>query len=259
MISHKYNASKSSIYKIVKEIKLWINGDYKKIQQNNNKKFISNEEQQFIKEYVNPPQMPLTIQSINERMNQHFGIKNRKREIKEYLKKSLHYSYKKGGATTFKGGTKKTKYLQSIFSSRVLLEILRGKLIINVDEWVFNRDLKRLYSWLPKGVTNSIICSIATGRWSMISAILSNGEFLCIIVEDTGNSKRFCDFLCILWYAIEFLKIKLISECILVLDNASTHVSKYSTDIIKYLKINTMFLPAYSPMLAPVELFFRMT
>ena len=45
----------------------------------------------------------------------------------------------------------------------------------------------------------------------------------------------------------------------IVLDKASTHIIKYSTDTIKHLKINIMFLPAYSPKLAPVKLFFRMT
>ena len=59
----------------------------------------------------------------------------------------------------------------------------------------FNRDLKRQYSWLPKGITSFILCTVATGRWSIISAILSNGEFLCLITDDTGNAYKFCDFL----------------------------------------------------------------
>ena len=58
----------------------------------------------------------------------------------------------------------------------------------------FNRYLKRQYSWLPKGITSSIICTVAIGRWSIISAILSNGEFLCLITDDTGNANKFCDF-----------------------------------------------------------------
>ena len=70
----------------------------------------------------------------------------------------------------------------------------------------FNRDLKRQYSWLPKGVKSSIICTVATGIWSMIFAILSNEEFLCLITENTGNAQNFWDFLCILVYAIEIQK-----------------------------------------------------
>ena len=54
----------------------------------------------------------------------------------------------------------------------------------------FNRDLKKQYSWLPRGATNSIINTVTTGRCSMISAIISNGEFLWLIVENTGNSEK---------------------------------------------------------------------
>ena len=52
----------------------------------------------------------------------------------------------------------------------------------------FNRDLKKQYSWLPRGATNSIIYTVTTGRCSMISEIISNGEIICLIVENTGNS-----------------------------------------------------------------------
>ena len=53
---------------------------------------------------------------------------------------------------------------------------------------VFNLALKRNYSWLPVGVTNSIININATGRWSIIAAICSDGEFIIQIVNSTVNS-----------------------------------------------------------------------
>ena len=86
---------------------------------------------------MEPPQKPLTINIINNEITKSFGSKNRKRDIKTYLKKSLNYSYKKGGATTLKGATEKALYFQFIFSSKILCEIMRDKMIINVDEWVF--------------------------------------------------------------------------------------------------------------------------
>ena len=100
------------------------------------------EEKKFIKEFANPPQIPLTIEKINNEINASFGAKDRKRDIKLYMKKQLNYSFKKGSSTTIRGGSKIIKYQQSILSSRVLLDILNNKLIINIDEWVFNRDLK---------------------------------------------------------------------------------------------------------------------
>ena len=114
------------------------------------------------------------------------------------MKNQINYSYKKGSSTTLRGGSKIIKYQQSIFSSRVLADILNNKLIINIDECVFNRDLKKQYSWLPKGITSPIINTIATGRCWMITSILSNGEFLSLIFNNTGNSSKFCDFLWII-------------------------------------------------------------
>ena len=58
----------------------------------------------------------------------------------------------------------------------------------------FNRDLKRQYSWLSKGINSSIICTVTTGRWSIILAILSNGEFHCLITDDTEDKNKFCYF-----------------------------------------------------------------
>ena len=91
----------------------------------------------------------------------------------------------------------------------------------------------------------------------MISAIMSNGDFIWLIINDTGNTKKFWDFLCILYYAINYDNMRNISECVIMLDNASIHCSKGSLKTVEAIGINWLFLPAYSPMLAPVELFFR--
>ena len=58
----------------------------------------------------------------------------------------------------------------------------------------FNRELKNQYYWLPKGLTSSVVSTFVTGRWSMISVIMSNGEFILLIIEDTENTKKFWDF-----------------------------------------------------------------
>ena len=55
----------------------------------------------------------------------------------------------------------------------------------------FNRSLKNQYNWLPKGFTSSIVSIVVTGRCSIISAVLSNGEFILLIVSDTGTATKF--------------------------------------------------------------------
>ena len=196
--------------------------------------------------------------SINEQLNAKFWVKERRREIKSYLKKEMNYSYKKGGSTTYRGGSEEILYQKSISSSRLLIEILSNKLIINIDEWVFNRDLKQSYSWLSRGITSQIINTVVTGRWHIIAAVLSNGEFLSIILNDTGNAEKFSNFLLILRYAIWNTKMKQESDWVIVLDNASIHRSSLALKTTRDIRFNMMCLPTYSPSLAHVELFFRM-
>ena len=119
-ISRKFNASNFFVYKIVKDFKA---KRYFKIDKTiclTNQSKLSLKEMKLIGEYVRPPQIPLTINSINEETGKVFGSKDRKRGIKLYLKNWLNYSYKKGGADTLKRGSLRTKYLQSIFSASAI-------------------------------------------------------------------------------------------------------------------------------------------
>ena len=59
-------------------------------------------------------------------------------------------------------------------------------------------------------------------------------------------------------YAIEFIMMRKLSKWVIILDNASIHWSNSTIKLIKEIEIHCIFLSAYSPMLAPVELFFRM-
>ena len=122
---------------------------------------------------------------------------------------------------------------------------------------LFNRAIKRNYSWLPVGKTSSIINSLTWGSCWIISAVLTNGEFLSIILEDTGKETNFWDFLCILKYAVHYIYMKEESDYIIMWDNASIHCSKLSLKTAKNLNLSIAFLPPYSPFLAPVELFFK--
>ena len=98
---------------------------------------LNTEEQEFIREYVIPPQIPLTIWKLNDQLNAKFELKDRKRDIKLFLKNLLNYSYKKGGSTTIKGGSLQIKIAQSIFSAKILQLIYKDYLIINIDECSF--------------------------------------------------------------------------------------------------------------------------
>ena len=71
---------------------------------------LSQDEKIFVREYIKPPHLPLTISNINEELSRNFGVKNRKSKNKQLYKTNLNYSYKSGGSTTFKGRSERIKY-----------------------------------------------------------------------------------------------------------------------------------------------------
>ena len=134
---NKYKISKSTIYTIARKHRI------NKLKANKlnvsmlKNSILLNEEKDFIKEYVKPPQNPLTIKIINLLLNKKIDVRDRKRDIRNMLKDEFLYSFKKGGSTTIKGGSDITSIQQSIFSSRMLKMICDDYLIINIDECSF--------------------------------------------------------------------------------------------------------------------------
>ena len=53
------------------------------------------------------------------------------------MKELMKYSFKNKCSIILRGGYETIQCQQSNFSSRILLNILNQKLIINIDEWVF--------------------------------------------------------------------------------------------------------------------------
>ena len=190
-------------------------------------------------------------------MNDIFCPKNRKRDIKNYLKNKLNLSYKKGSSTTKSGDSEHTKLLQSIFSDNILDQIYDNKYLVSIDEAWFNRDLKKNYSWLPKGCTGSIINLNTKGFCSIIVALFSNGEYILQIVASTIYQTKFQEFLCIVHFVVKTQMKDDMERIIITLDNASVHTSLNIKRLFEYLNFQTSFLPPYSPKLPTVELFFN--
>ena len=122
----------------------------------------------------------------------------------------------------------------------------------------FNRSLINNYSWLPKGINSSILNINAKGRWSMITAVWWDGEFIVQIFNSTINSQLFQQFLCVLNYALKYEIKNCIQNVIICMDNAAIHTSKSTIKVLSNMKHKTNFFPPYWPHLAPVELFFKL-
>ena len=122
---------------------------------------------------------------------------------------------------------------------------------------LFNKETKQSYSWILKGWTYAVINQTVSGSISMISAFLSNSEFLCSLYHSTVDSFVFCDFVKLLKYSLAKLNIDIKTQVVVVLDYASYHRSAQTIEWFKHHGISVEFLPPYWPNLAPVETLFK--
>ena len=90
-----------------------------------------------INQLVKPPTTPLTIKSISERWNLFDNSNIKPQKLIIFLKEHLKYNFKKGSSTTHTGASPKIHTQQSIFSWRILSNILLNKYIVNIDESSF--------------------------------------------------------------------------------------------------------------------------
>ena len=136
-ISTNYDVPKSTLYYFMKN---WKEND--KLNESKLNVFdwpigLSQNEIKWLKLNIIPPQYPLTINKLDSKMSEVFYTKNRKQKIKFYLKRQMKYSYKKGSSMLKIGSNERNLVQQSIFSSRALLDICKGKYFINIDESSF--------------------------------------------------------------------------------------------------------------------------
>ena len=148
--------------------------------------------------------------------------------------------------------------MQSIWAWQILQDLHSNITYINVDESTFTKSTKTGYSWIPKGQSSPIINTWGTGRAVILFALLSSGDFISYISNNKTNSEQFSNFILIVHKFIELWTHIRITQTRILLDNTSIHLSKFSKHVIKRLGLRMVFLPQYSPQLAPVEIVFGM-
>ena len=66
----------------------------------------------------------------------------------------------------------------------------------------FNRDTIRHYSWLPRGITSSILNIKNYERCTLLLTICSDGKFISLVTSDNMTSNKYFKFLIILRYSL---------------------------------------------------------
>ena len=169
----------------------------------------------------------------------------------------MKYNYKKGSSRPPSCTTTRNQLFKGLLSIQLLSSLRSNKIVVNIDEWSFERSVKQNYSWLPIGKNWSILHEPIEGKWSLILASFSNGEWFAFLKKGTVNSKFFLLFLEILESLILWNWDNPTEKYLLLLDNSSIHSSKLLKMILGSSQLEVRFLTAYTPELAPVELVFR--
>ena len=129
-------------------------------------------------------------------------------------------------------------------------------LIVKIDESSFNRSVKLNYSWLSINKSSRIVNVEAQGRTTMIWALLSNGDWMWVMVDETVTSQDLWVFLYLLQVYIDTNFRNLRAEITLLLDNAFIHLTEETKRVAAKYNMKMLGLPSYWPHLAPVKFVF---
>lgn len=174
------------------------------------------------------------------------------------MKRDLKLSFKLG-YQPYWGADKTFIDCKKAELSDLLLRLLsKNCLILNIDETLFSWTTAFKRGWLPKARGGWLKTGGFSGSSSMISSLDSAGRVFNMIIHSTNNSEVFIFFLCCLILTYKAEGIELNRGAVLLLDNAKIHKSKSVIWFLNEMKIHTIFLPAYSPDMAPVEKYFSL-
>ena len=198
----------------------------------------------------------VTSKKIQSHVYEKFKVKPSLFSIRQYFKKQLVLSYKKGCPRPSYVDISKTSMLRILYSVRFARAKKDDFLFINIDESSFSNDVWNERSWLKRGINCEIINKRFKVSVSLVLAITSDGDYYGALLKSRLNSDSFT---CFLSNIDEWIKEHQMAEdqnIILILDNCSIHRSKTTLNEMKQSRKKIWFIPPYSPSLAPVELAF---
>ena len=128
---------------------------------------------------------------------------------------------------------------------------------MSVDKWSFTWMVRSEYSWLPVGRSSAVINDIWKESISLIFSDSSNGQWFGVFKQSTIKSNEFWIFLNLL----ERERLGPNRVCqnapVIILDNAKTHTSNFTKNLINNIKLKVKHLSPYCPELALIEPVFR--
>ena len=213
---------------------------------------------EFISKYVSITKYPYTSRDISTYLFKKHWIRVNPRLIRSVLKEQMNMSYKLGKSRPVYHNETNTFLMKCIFSIKLSKTMNNFDALINIDETMFSRLTKTSRSWSQKGREMNLMNICFSNSTSLITAITTFGDVFTANINGSVTSEVFIQYLkeleCFLIRKIGVL----LSNWLLIMDNASIHRSSKMKEFIEEKKLSVAYIPAYSPELAPVERYFSM-
>ena len=198
-----------------------------------------------------------TISDVANYLSRAGGIYVKHNILRGYMRDNLKLSFKKASSRPVDMNIQKQNILKQAFTLEFSSIVSTEMLMVNIDEVNFSYQTKNARTWIPKGWNKPILNTCFKGTRCFICAITSNGHIFISWLTSTNKSDNFIDFLNELkqWIKLD-LQYKM-TNVVIILDNWRVHKSRQTIAALNKMKSIVLFLPAYTPEYAPIELFFN--
>ena len=146
-----YKMSRATLRRIMKQMEVNRSASGSPFVQYRDQKSFSESAKQLIRRYLLPPCEPKSIPMLKKHLESKLKESYSTQKIRNYVKKEMKYTYKKGCSRPPIYSTRRTQLVKALFWAELLSFISKGEVIINWDESSFDRSVKKEFSWLPVG------------------------------------------------------------------------------------------------------------
>ena len=189
---------------------------------------------------------------VNKVMNEAYSVQF----VRAFMKEEAKLTFKKVKQRPSSVNFAKIKESRRLFASKLGKLLTWETLVINIDESFINRHIKNSYSWSEKGIQKEAKSIIFSVNVSLVLALCSNGDWICLLTNTTIESNKFVNFIEVIQQWLQKYDNFGYNEVMYLLDNWPYHKNRASLSKLKKLHATIMFLPAYTPHYAPVEVWF---
>ena len=212
--------------------------------------------QETIKEYIKNTKDGFIVKDFRQHIYEKHKILLTSTVIIKFMKNKLNLSFKKSWVRPYRWDWKKLSFARLLYSVRLSKLWDKNTLIVNIDETLISNSITNWMSWIPKGRNREQFIKKYEGSASLITAVTSEGNYLATPLIRTIDHSIFKEFLSSLEGWIASHNFKYNRNVVIILDNCSFHRNKEWQLLMKSSNYTYMYIPQYSPIVAPIELIF---